>query len=129
MKKQSIPILVILTIAFTFFTLGFFLGKSKHPEPVMVSLPDSMYTTPAETTVLEETHPIPEPSVIFPIDINRAEKEELIALPGIGDVLAQRILLYREENGAFTSVEELLNVSGIGKKRFEEILDLITIGG
>lgn len=129
MKKQSIPILVILTIAFTFFTLGFFLGKGKRPEPVILSVPVSMHTTPTETTAMEETQATSVPAVIFPIDINRADKEDLIALPGIGEVLAQRILLYREENGDFSAVEELLNVNGIGKKRFEEILDLIIIGG
>ena len=129
MKKQSIPILVILTVSFTFFTLGFFLGKSKHPEPVIVSVPVSMHTTPIETTSIEEPQATSEPAVIFPIDINRADMEELIALPGIGEVLAQRILLYREENGEFSAVEELLNVKGIGKKRFEEFLDLIIIGG
>ena len=68
-------------------------------------------------------------SITFPIDINHAEKEKLMALPGIGEVLAQRILDYREENGYFSSVEELLNVDGVGKKRLEEIWDLIVIGG
>ena len=52
-----------------------------------------------------------------------------MALPGIGEVLAERIVAYREENGNFSSPEELLNVEGVGKKRLEEILDLITIGG
>ena len=40
-----------------------------------------------------------------------------------------RILSYREEAGGFSRIEDLLNVEGIGKKRFEDILDLITIGG
>lgn len=52
-----------------------------------------------------------------------------MALPGIGEVLARRILAYRDQNGSFSTVEELLNVDGIGKKRLEEIWDLITIGG
>ena len=52
-----------------------------------------------------------------------------MALPGIGDVLAQRIVDYRLENGSFSTLEELLNVEGIGKKRLEEIMDMITLGG
>ena len=52
-----------------------------------------------------------------------------MALPGIGEVLAERILSYRTEYGNFATVEGLLNVEGIGEKRIEEILDLITIGG
>jgi len=129
MKKQGIPILVIITIVFAAFTSGFFLGKNHSSEPVTLSVPVSMQTLPPETTVPETEETIPVPTIVFPIDINRAEKDEFMALPGIGEVLAGRILAYREENGSFAAVEELLNVEGIGKKRFEEILDLITIGG
>ena len=52
-----------------------------------------------------------------------------MALPGIGQVLAQRIISYREEYGSFQTVEDLMNVEGIGEKRMEDILDLITTGG
>ena len=68
-------------------------------------------------------------AVTFPIDINRADAEQLTALPGIGEVLAGRIVAYREENGSFLSTQELQNVEGIGEKRLDAILDLITVGG
>lgn len=61
------------------------------------------------------------------ININRANIIELKELPGIGDVLANRIIEYRNEKGEFKSIEELKNVSGIGDKKFNDIKDKITI--
>jgi competence protein ComEA len=61
------------------------------------------------------------------IDINRAEPWLLEALPGIGEVLAQRIADYRTENGPFRIIEDLLKVSGIGPATFEQIKDYITV--
>jgi len=61
------------------------------------------------------------------IDINRAEPWLLEALPGIGEVLAQRIVDYRSENGPFRIIEDLLKVSGIGPATFENIKDFITV--
>ena len=61
------------------------------------------------------------------IDINRAEPWLLEALPGIGEVLAQRIADYRSENGPFRIIEDLLKVSGIGPATFENIKDFITV--
>jgi len=61
------------------------------------------------------------------IDINHAEAWLLEALPGIGETLAQRIVDYRQQNGPFHSIEELLKVEGIGGTRYEQIKDLITV--
>lgn len=62
------------------------------------------------------------------ININTAILAELDSLPGIGPVLAQRILDYREEHGPFQNVDELKNVRGIGDSLFEDILDRLTVG-
>ncbi|MCF0134926.1 MAG: ComEA family DNA-binding protein, partial [Lachnospiraceae bacterium] len=61
-------------------------------------------------------------------NLNTASKMELIELPGIGEAYAQRIIAYREEHGPFQSVEDIMNVSGIGEATFAKLKDLITVG-
>jgi len=62
------------------------------------------------------------------IDINTATSFELDTLPGIGPTTAQKIIDYRDENGPFLSIEDIINVSGIGPGTYERIKDLITVG-
>lgn len=61
------------------------------------------------------------------ININTADAQQLESLPGIGPVFAQRIIDYRTSQGRFSNIEDIKNVSGIGKKRFEQLKDLITV--
>ena len=61
------------------------------------------------------------------IDLNTADKETLETLPGIGPVLAERIIEYREKYGRFYSVEEIMSVSGIGEKTYADIADLVKV--
>ncbi len=62
-----------------------------------------------------------------PININTASAEQLTELPGIGPAYAQRIVEWREENGKFTSKEQLLEIRGIGQRRLEVIIPLIML--
>ncbi|RJP54497.1 MAG: ComEA family DNA-binding protein [Anaerolineaceae bacterium] len=62
------------------------------------------------------------------IDINTADVDTLITLPGIGPTLAQRIIDYRETYGDFYYIEDIMNVPGIGFDTFENIMDLIMTG-
>ena len=63
----------------------------------------------------------------FTVNINTADKEELMLLEGIGDVIAQSIIDYRTENGAFLTIEEIMEVNGIGEKKYEKIKNFIVV--
>lgn len=62
------------------------------------------------------------------LDLNRATVSDLDVLPGIGPVLAERIVAAREERGSFTSVAELREIPGIGERRFAELAELVAVG-
>lgn len=80
-------------------------------------------TVHTETEVPEETL-TPD---LSPVNINTADAQTLDQLPGIGEVLAGRIIAYREEHGPFETVEELLEVSGIGEAKLAELEGWITV--
>ena len=61
------------------------------------------------------------------ININKATQTELETLPGVGPSLALNIINYRKENGKFTSVDDLKNVSGVGENKYEQIKELIKV--
>lgn len=62
------------------------------------------------------------------VNINSADKSELMTLPGIGESKAEDIIRYREESGGFKSIEDLMNVNGIKEGIFQKLKDKITIG-
>jgi len=61
------------------------------------------------------------------ININTADASQLMSLPGIGEVLAGRIIEYREKNGAFRNIYEIMDVRGIGEKTFQKLENLICV--
>ena len=61
------------------------------------------------------------------LDLNTATAAELQELPGIGEVIAQRIIDYRDLCGRFLDPEQLMEVDGIGEAKYEKIRDLVTV--
>lgn len=82
------------------------------------------YTVQTERNAEEEVAP-----VRVPVNINTASAEELETVTGIGPVLAQAILDYRAEHGDFQTLDELLEVRGIGSAKLDAMRDEITTGG
>ena len=61
------------------------------------------------------------------VNLNRASADEMQALPGVGPVLAQRMVDWRKAHGRYRTVDDLQEVKGIGKKRLEQLRPLVTV--
>jgi len=109
--KNGARVSVILTTVFLCIVLGVFIGRN---------FTGVYYLTHNESDTTPNT---------MKIDINTASAQQLTLLPGIGDVLAKRIVAYRDLNGPFQSVTDLLEVEGLGKSKLLEMEEFITAGG
>lgn len=132
-KNTALAAYGILLICLS-FALGYLLGHGGGRSEIRV------ITAPAETArqmVLaekEEATTLSDdmtkvPTKEEPLNINTAKQAELEQLPGIGPELAGRIIAYRQEHGEFVSKEQIMDVSGIGEKRFADMEAIITTGG
>ncbi|HEX9617646.1 MAG TPA: helix-hairpin-helix domain-containing protein [Anaerolineales bacterium] len=103
--------------------------------PSKITPTETKEAAPLRLRAGETTSPggeeLPEPaeSPSWPVNINTASQADLESLPGIGPVIAQRIITFRQENGPFTRIEELQDVSGIGPATYAKVKDLITVAG
>lgn len=113
-------------ITYLFFALvtAIFLGAAVWLTAGAADTDYAGYTVETQRAAQEETAPV---RVL--VDLNTAGAEELDTLTGIGPALAQAIIDYRAEHGAFESVDELLEVKGIGEAKLEGLRGEVTIGG
>ena len=129
MRKPKLSPIIIFTLMFAAFTMGFMVGRHSYRTAITVNVPLTLLTEPTRTPETEPAATVAEMRVTFPININRADKDTLMELPGIGEVMAERIIAYRNKHGSFTHVNELRHVEGMGITKLNEIWNLITIGG
>ena len=85
---------------------------------------DEVLSNESGEKIIEENEKITQRSFL---NINKATEQDLQQLPGIGQSLASKIISYRNENGKFSTVEDIKNVNGIGDSKYEDIRDYICV--
>ena len=120
-------LLLAMTLVFLLLTGAIFVLRSRSGGAEYVVRNETMRAAEEETppaSVLEEEPPVP--SAENPLNINMADAAALDTLPGIGPVLAGRIVEYRSTHGAFSKKEDLMLVEGIGEGIYGDLRDVIT---
>lgn len=112
-KRNETSMLVVWALCGIFFMAVMMLAVAGVPDITLNANQVSSQTTVDQT--------------LGKVNLNTGLREELLTLPGVGEVMADRIIAYREEIGLFTCVEDLLNVKGIGEKMLEKLRDLVTV--
>lgn len=119
-KRKIIPYILLFAAALLLGTVfSAYSGKE-------VCISEKIITTPPEELNLAEAAPLPEEASGV-INLNTATAAELMSLNGIGKKTAERIIRFREENGNFEVIEDIMKIPGIGGKKFEEIKENITV--
>ena len=138
-QHQKIIILLVVVILaggaywmLKHFQPALFLGEPDLVVETKVVPPLPIPTEPPSTSSAPSVSPQPSEELATPsdggrININTATSQELQTLRGIGPVMAQRIIEYRQTSGEFFTVDDLTNVKGIGEKTLEKIRDSITV--
>ena len=116
MKKGN-TLLLAVCVACICFVFGIFFGRNTMRNYTL--LPVNRESVVASDDAV----------VDYRLNINQASKMQLMELEGIGEVMAQRIIDYREENGPYQVAEDIMNVDGMGPKKFSAIEPYISVGG
>ena len=114
-KYKFLAVVLFFFVSGILYSYSFHSGSLDMGDPIIV---DDIGNGTEEIASAED--------VLGKININTASASELTLLSGIGEGRAADIIKYREENGDFSRIEDIMKVSGIGEKTFEEIKDRIT---
>ncbi len=117
MKKAQFWMLCV-TGMFICIMIGFFIGRNTQSSYAKVdnAIQNQTQSSQQDNTIKDGR-----------VDLNTATSLQLQMLPGIGETLAERIIAYRTEQKGFKNVEELMNVTGIGEKKFLQVKELIKV--
>lgn len=135
LRKWAVLALVVLALV---FSVGFLLGRASVPYPIGAAVSRVPETNTenekqdaeeneAADSAAAETDGADQAALQGIVNINTADADTLQTLPGVGEVLAGRIIEYRELSGGFVTVEQLMEVSGIGQQKFDALRDDITV--
>jgi len=125
--KRFLKLVVGLLVAYLLYRL-----LAEYLRPMRIKLeeqlspvtPDREPPPPPAAPIAPPPRPLPEPDLL---NLNQADVASLVALPGIGPALAERIVTYRQQVGAFASFEDLTDVPGIGPALVERLRALVTL--
>ncbi len=135
LRKWAVLALVVLALV---FSVGFLLGRASVPYPIGAAVSRVPETNTenekqdaeeneAADSAAAETDGADQAAPQRIVNIKTADADTLQTLPGVGEVLAGRIIEYRELSGGFVTVEQLMEVSGIGQQKFDALRDDITV--
>jgi len=94
---------------------------------MMAAIAAIALSAPALSAQSKVPAPKPAATAAAPVNLNTATAEQLETIPGVGPRMAERIIDYRQKNGGFKKIEDLMNVSGVGEKSFLKMKPLITV--
>lgn len=124
MRKNIEQVLLFTTaILFMGLMLGILIGRFTSIQTIVVQNQENAHSTHIQPTTNHRNDSYGK------ININTASVEELSMLPGVGKTYAERIVEHRLKYGLFLSVDDLLNIKGIGEKKLESMKPYITVGG
>ncbi len=118
-KRKLKPELLLLFIGLLVFTAALFTASLQREIPTASKV---YYVSDSEKAQLRTVGK----AEVLKVNLNTASKEELVKITGIGEFVAEGIIAYREEKGGFKTVNELINVYGVGEYRYKQIAPYVT---